>query len=110
MCCFINKYIFIDFDEETADDKDIDMGIYYGHSEGNSIILLTKFLINEIVEVDRDARQLLEMSREQRLRHGDTVKGIGAFEQHTKVHILILILILYIVIYDYEYSRDLVVM
>lgn len=24
-----------DFDEETADDKDIDMGIYYGHSEGN---------------------------------------------------------------------------
>ena len=23
-----------DFDEDTADDKDIDMGIYYGHSEG----------------------------------------------------------------------------
>lgn len=58
-----------DFDEETADDKDIDMGIYYGHSE---------------VELDRDARQLLEMSREQRLRKGDSVKGIGAFEQHTK--------------------------
>jgi len=25
----------LDFDEETADDKDIDMGAYYGHSEGN---------------------------------------------------------------------------
>ena len=24
----------LDFDEETADDKDIDMGAYYGHSEG----------------------------------------------------------------------------
>ena len=39
----------------------------------------------EIVELDRDARQLLEMSREQQLRKGDSVKGIGAFEQHTKV-------------------------
>ena len=29
-----------DFDEETADDKDIDMGIYYGHSEGNVVINL----------------------------------------------------------------------
>ena len=28
----------IDFDEETADDKDIDMGMYYGHSEGNVVI------------------------------------------------------------------------
>lgn len=30
--------ISADFDEETADDKDIDMGIYYGHSEGNGIL------------------------------------------------------------------------
>jgi len=29
-----------DFDEDTADDKDIDMGIYYGHSEGNDMIII----------------------------------------------------------------------
>lgn len=38
-----NMYILYhttDFDEETADDKDIDMGIYYGHmySEGKVVI------------------------------------------------------------------------
>ena len=36
------------------------------------------------VELDRDARQMLDMSREQRLRKGEAVEGIGAFEQHTK--------------------------
>jgi len=46
-------------------------------------------VVGVVVELDRDARQLLEMSREQRLRQGEVVKGIGAFEQHTKVgHIL----------------------
>jgi len=38
-----------------------------------------------VVELDRDARQMLDMSREQRLRKGEAVEGIGAFEQHTKV-------------------------
>ena len=36
MCNISLAIISTDFDEETADDKDIDMGIYYGHSEGNS--------------------------------------------------------------------------
>ena len=46
-------------------------------------------VVGVVVELDRDARQLLEMSQEQRLRQGEVVKGIGAFEQHTKVgHIL----------------------
>jgi len=35
MAYIYKRYIHTDFDEETADDKDIDMGIYYGHSEGN---------------------------------------------------------------------------
>ena len=37
----VRTYVYTtctDFDEETADDKDIDMGIYYGHSEGNVMI------------------------------------------------------------------------
>ena len=33
-------YMSTDFDEDTADDKDIDMGIYYGHSEGNGMIFI----------------------------------------------------------------------
>ena len=51
--------------------------------------LNVNMLLCTTVELDRDARQLLEMSREQRLRRGEMVEGIGAFEQHTKVgHLL----------------------
>ena len=41
ICCTVKLSVLVlvslDFDEETADDKDIDMGAYYGHSEGNDV-------------------------------------------------------------------------
>ncbi|NXQ34887.1 GPTC3 protein, partial [Alaudala cheleensis] len=59
-----------DFDEQTADDWDVDMSIYYDRAAG-----------------DRDARDALRMRLEQRRREGleqGAVPGIGTFERHTK--------------------------
>ena len=73
-----------DFDEQTADDWDVDMSIYYDSNAG-----------------DRDARDLLAMRQSKRRRDGteptdlrslgfmrdrETVSDrIGSFEKHTKV-------------------------
>ncbi|NXL81169.1 GPTC3 protein, partial [Leptocoma aspasia] len=61
-----------DFDEQTADDWDVDMSIYYDKDGG-----------------DKDARDSVQMWLEQRLRDGledGSVSGqhIGTFERHTK--------------------------
>ncbi|XP_030320252.1 G patch domain-containing protein 3 [Calypte anna] len=61
-----------DFDEQTADDWDVDMSIYYDKDGG-----------------DKDARDSVRMCLEQRLRDGledGAVSGqqIGTFERHTK--------------------------
>uniref|UniRef100_A0A8C3UFW9 G-patch domain containing 3 n=1 Tax=Catharus ustulatus TaxID=91951 RepID=A0A8C3UFW9_CATUS len=63
-----------DFDEQTADDWDVDMSIYYDKDGG-----------------DKDARDSVQMWLEQRLRDGledgaVAVPGqhIGTFERHTK--------------------------
>ncbi|XP_015674216.1 G patch domain-containing protein 3 isoform X1 [Protobothrops mucrosquamatus] len=61
-----------DFDEETADDWDVDMSIYYEKDGG-----------------DKDAKDLVQMRFEQRLRDGvedGSVLGqrIGNFEKYTK--------------------------
>ncbi|XP_041319171.1 G patch domain-containing protein 3 [Pyrgilauda ruficollis] len=61
-----------DFDEQTADDWDVDMSIYYDKDGG-----------------DKDARDSVRMWLEQRLRAGledGSVAGqhIGTFERHTK--------------------------
>ncbi|NXO39710.1 GPTC3 protein, partial [Locustella ochotensis] len=61
-----------DFDEQTADDWDVDMSIYYDKAGG-----------------DKDARDSVQMWLEQRLRDGledGSVSGqhIGTFERHTK--------------------------
>ncbi|NWR81589.1 GPTC3 protein, partial [Centropus unirufus] len=61
-----------DFDEQTADDWDVDMSIYYDKDGG-----------------DKDARDSVQMWLEQRLRDGvedGSVSGqqIGTFEKHTK--------------------------
>ncbi|NWT99507.1 GPTC3 protein, partial [Urocynchramus pylzowi] len=61
-----------DFDEQTADDWDVDMSIYYDKDGG-----------------DKDARDSVQMWLEQRLRDGledGSVAGqhIGTFERHTK--------------------------
>ncbi|XP_071432774.1 G patch domain-containing protein 3 [Pithys albifrons albifrons] len=61
-----------DFDQQTADDWDVDMSIYYDKDGG-----------------DKDARDSVKMWLEQRLRDGleeGSVSGqqIGAFERYTK--------------------------
>ncbi|XP_039589701.1 G patch domain-containing protein 3 isoform X2 [Passer montanus] len=61
-----------DFDEQTADDWDVDMSIYYDKDGG-----------------DKDARDSVRMWLEQRLRDGledGSVSGqhIGTFERHTR--------------------------
>ncbi|KYO37059.1 G patch domain-containing protein 3 [Alligator mississippiensis] len=61
-----------DFDEQTADDWDVDMSIYYDQDGG-----------------DKDARDLMQMRLEQRLRDGledESIAGqrIGTFEKYTK--------------------------
>nr|XP_041576741.1 LOW QUALITY PROTEIN: G patch domain-containing protein 3 [Taeniopygia guttata] len=61
-----------DFDEQTADDWDVDMSIYYDKDGG-----------------DKDARDSVQMWLERRLRDGledGSVSGqpIGSFERHTK--------------------------
>ncbi|XP_059724761.1 G patch domain-containing protein 3 [Haemorhous mexicanus] len=61
-----------DFDEQTADDWDVDMSIYYDKDGG-----------------DKDARDSVQMWLEQRLRAGledGSMSGqhIGTFERHTK--------------------------
>ncbi|XP_069893640.1 G patch domain-containing protein 3 [Dipodomys merriami] len=61
-----------DFDEQTADDWDVDMSIYYDRDGG-----------------DKDARDSVQMRLEQRLRDGQedgslTSGQVGTFERHTK--------------------------
>ncbi|XP_058712302.1 G patch domain-containing protein 3 isoform X2 [Poecile atricapillus] len=61
-----------DFDEQTADDWDVDMSVYYDKEGG-----------------DKDARDSVRMWLEQRLRDGledGSVAGqhVGSFERHTK--------------------------
>uniref|UniRef100_A0A8C6I7R3 G patch domain containing 3 n=1 Tax=Mus spicilegus TaxID=10103 RepID=A0A8C6I7R3_MUSSI len=61
-----------DFDEQTADDWDVDMSVYYDRDGG-----------------DKDARDSVQMRLERRLREGQedgSVLGrqVGTFERHTK--------------------------
>ncbi|NXS51256.1 GPTC3 protein, partial [Brachypteracias leptosomus] len=61
-----------DFDEQTADDWDVDMSIYYDKDGG-----------------DKDARDSVQMRLERRLREGLEVgpipgQQVGTFERHTK--------------------------
>lgn len=61
-----------DFDEQTADDWDVDMSIYYDRDAG-----------------DKDARDSVRMRLEQRLRDGQedgsvVERQVGTFERHTK--------------------------
>ena len=67
------ELFWLDFDEQTADDWDVDMSIYEDPEAG-----------------DKDARDYIAMRREKRIRDGtdptDLPKtGIGKFEKHTKV-------------------------
>ncbi|CAK8690586.1 unnamed protein product [Clavelina lepadiformis] len=64
-----------DFDEETADDWDVDMSEYYGE------------------EGDRDAKEFVQIMKEKRLREGKSLQHgqtsiaphqVGSFEKHTK--------------------------
>ena len=73
LCLFIS----IDFDEQTADDWDVDMSVYYDPYGG-----------------DKDARDMVTMRRDARRRQGHTDKDdidaanpekIGHFEKYTKV-------------------------
>ncbi|XP_049631134.1 G patch domain-containing protein 3 [Suncus etruscus] len=61
-----------DFDEQTADDWDVDMSVYYDQDGG-----------------DKDARDSVRMRLEQRLRDGQEDGSVircqvGTFERHTK--------------------------
>ncbi|XP_075408989.1 G patch domain-containing protein 3 [Tenrec ecaudatus] len=61
-----------DFDEQTADDWDVDMSVYYDRDGG-----------------DKDARDSVQMRLEQRRRdgqeRGSVMEGqVGTFERHTK--------------------------
>ncbi|XP_006883537.1 PREDICTED: G patch domain-containing protein 3 [Elephantulus edwardii] len=61
-----------DFDEQTADDWDVDMSVYYDRDGG-----------------DKDARDSVQMRLERRLRdgqeHSSVIKHqVGTFERHTK--------------------------
>ncbi|XP_049734355.1 G patch domain-containing protein 3 [Elephas maximus indicus] len=61
-----------DFDEQTADDWDVDMSVYYDRDGG-----------------DKDARDSVQMRLERRLRdgqeHGSVIEcQVGTFERHTK--------------------------
>lgn len=61
-----------DFDEQTADDWDVDMSVYYDRDGG-----------------DKDARDAVQMRLEQRLRDGQEdcsvmEHQVGTFERHTK--------------------------
>ncbi|CAE1312660.1 G patch domain-containing protein 3 [Acanthosepion pharaonis] len=61
-----------DFDEQTADDWDVDMSGYYEPGSG-----------------DMDGRDLIRIRRDQRRRDGiededNRIAGIGKFEKHTK--------------------------
>ncbi|XP_036204683.1 G patch domain-containing protein 3 isoform X2 [Myotis myotis] len=62
-----------DFDEQTADDWDVDMSVYYDRDGG-----------------DKDARDSVQMRLERRRRDGQedssvTECQVGTFERHTKV-------------------------
>ncbi|GAB1289041.1 G patch domain-containing protein 3 [Apodemus speciosus] len=61
-----------DFDEQTADDWDVDMSVYYDRDGG-----------------DKDARDSVQMRLERRLREGQEDgsligRQVGTFERHTK--------------------------
>uniref|UniRef100_A0A8C8ZG80 G-patch domain containing 3 n=1 Tax=Prolemur simus TaxID=1328070 RepID=A0A8C8ZG80_PROSS len=61
-----------DFDEQTADDWDVDMSVYYDRDGG-----------------DKDARDSVQMRLERRLRDGQEDgsvirRQVGTFERHTK--------------------------
>ncbi|XP_058409316.1 G patch domain-containing protein 3 [Diceros bicornis minor] len=61
-----------DFDEQTADDWDVDMSVYYNRGGG-----------------DKDARDSVQMRLERRLRDGQEdgcmiERQVGTFERHTK--------------------------
>ncbi|XP_056330593.1 G patch domain-containing protein 3 [Danio aesculapii] len=56
-----------DFDEQTADDWDVDMSVYYDKDGG-----------------DMDSRAYVRMRSEQRLRDGLSNTHIGSFERFTK--------------------------
>lgn len=61
-----------DFDEQTADDWDVDMSVYYDTDGG-----------------DKDARDSVQMRLERRLRDGQEAGSVirhqvGTFERHTK--------------------------
>ncbi|KAM6216968.1 G patch domain-containing protein 3 [Rhynchocyon petersi] len=61
-----------DFDEQTADDWDVDMSVYYDRDGG-----------------DKDARDSVQMRLERRRRDGQECSGVfecqvGTFERHTK--------------------------
>jgi hypothetical protein len=67
-----------DFDEQTADDWDVDMAVYYDPEAG-----------------DKDARDFIDKRLTDRRRQGrddadkllpDKLGPIGSFEKHTKVH------------------------
>ena len=68
----IKYFVFVDFDEQTADDWDVDMSGYYEPGSG-----------------DMDGRDLIQIRRDQRRRDGiededGSIAGIGKFEKHTK--------------------------
>jgi len=75
----------IDFDEQTTDDWDVDMSVYYDPYGG-----------------DKDARDMVKMRRDTRRRHGHTDKDdidtvntqmIGHFEKYTKVSVMFISLV-----------------
>lgn len=103
---------FLDFDEQTADDWDVDMSVYYDKGKvcftsaitlidkGNQtkLFLRDQFFFNPALSLtdggDMDARDYVRMRYEKRLREGledgsGHNQSIGSFEKFTKVRILL---------------------
>lgn len=100
--CF---FLFLDFDEQTADDWDVDMSVYY--DKGNGVIFYNLnrnmyfthlFFFNSVLPCtdggDMDSRDYIKMRYEKRLRDGLEVgsgqnQSIGSFERFSKVRNLL---------------------
>ena len=105
----ICHFVFLDFDEQTADDWDVDMSVYY--DEGISRLLYTSYHLDQernqtllLLQSqiffspalpltdggDMDSRDYVRMRYENRLRDGledgsGSSQSIGRFERFTKV-------------------------
>lgn len=104
---FLSPVHFLDFDEQTADDWDVDMSVYYDkgmfyvcdhlnrrRKPNCELSLQSLIFFNPALPLtdggDMDARDYVQMRYENRLRDGledgtGHNKSIGSFERFTKV-------------------------